>query len=95
MRRTRPAGRVDMCATCKYVGHMSKMIQVRNVPDELHREVKVRAARAGMTLSDFLLVEIRRAMARPSRADLLARLAALPPVDVDPTATLRAERDER
>jgi antitoxin FitA len=37
---------------------MSKMIQIRNVPDELHRTLKVRAAQAGMTLSDYLLSEI-------------------------------------
>ena len=35
------------------------MIQIRNVPDDIHRELKVRAARSGMSLSDFLNVELR------------------------------------
>ena len=39
---------------------MSKMIQIRNVPDTLHRKIKARAAQAGMTLSDYLLGEIER-----------------------------------
>ncbi len=44
---------------CAHVISMSKMIQIRNVPDELHGELKARAARAGQTLSDFLLAELR------------------------------------
>ena len=44
---------------------MSKMIQIRNVPDGLHRALKVRAAKAGMTLSDYLLSEIERVVERP------------------------------
>ncbi len=45
---------------------MSKMVQIRNVPNELHRRLKSRAALAGMTLSDYLLHEIRRMAERPS-----------------------------
>jgi plasmid stability protein len=40
---------------------MSAMIQIRNVPDALHRRLKSRAARAGMSVSDYLLSEIRQA----------------------------------
>jgi antitoxin FitA len=47
-----------MLHTCDDVGRMSRMIQIRNVPEELHRELKSRAARAGMTLTDYLLREI-------------------------------------
>ena len=39
---------------------MSKMIQLRNVPDSLHRQLKARAALAGMALSDFLIREVRK-----------------------------------
>lgn len=53
---------------------MSKMIQVRNIPDELYRTLKGRAALAGMSLSDFLLAEIRNVAERPTVAELRARL---------------------
>jgi antitoxin FitA len=53
---------------------MSKMIQVRNVPDGLHRTLKVQAALAGMSLSDFLLTEIRHLAERPTVAELRERL---------------------
>lgn len=50
------------------------MIQLRNVPDNLHRTLKARAALAGMSLSDFLLAEIRGLAERPSMAELRERL---------------------
>jgi antitoxin FitA len=53
---------------------MSKMVQIRNVPDALHRKLKTRAAHAGRTLSDYLLTELERLAARPTREDMLARL---------------------
>jgi plasmid stability protein len=76
---------------------MSKMIQVRNVPDEMHRRLKVRAAQEGMSLSDFLLAELRRVAERPSRAELLARLAEQAPVRLRPrpAQAVRAEREGR
>lgn len=51
------------------------MLQVRNVPDELHRTLKARAALAGMSLSDYVLVELRRLAEQPTRAELRQRLA--------------------
>ena len=48
-----------MRCTCFYAYSMSTMIQIRNVPDALHRRLKSRAALAGMSLSDYLLSEIR------------------------------------
>lgn len=86
-----------MCATCDNVEHMPKMIQIRNVPDELHREAKVRAARAGMSLSDYLLREIRRSLEVPDIEELMARLDALEPVTSSETSVemIRAERDSR
>ena len=56
-----------MCITCHHHHYMSVMVQIRNVPDALHRKVKARAALAGMTLSDYLLAEIERIAAVPTR----------------------------
>ena len=53
---------------------MSVMIQIRNVPDHLHRTLKVRAAKAGMSLSDYLLDEVRRVAERPTLEEMLERL---------------------
>jgi hypothetical protein len=49
---------LDMRAACEHAHHMSKMIQIRNVPDALHRKLKSRAAESGQTLSDYLLAEV-------------------------------------
>ena len=74
-----------------------RMIQIRNVPDEMHREIKARAALAGMSLSDYLLLELRKALDRPTRQELLECLSKLPPVGLEPSpaAVIRAERDRR
>lgn len=73
------------------------MIQIRNVPASLHRELKARAARAGKTLSDYLLEMVERSLERPEPADLLARVRELSPVypDETPAEAVRAERDAR
>lgn len=86
-----------MCGTCDNVNHMSRMIQIRNVPDELHREAKARAAMAGMTLSDYLLREIERTLSLPTVDELLARLEKMPSPDIteSPADALRAVRSER
>jgi plasmid stability protein len=55
---------------------MSKMIQIRNVPDALHRKLKARAAMQGKSLSDYLLAEIGRIASLPTRDEMLARLHA-------------------
>jgi antitoxin FitA len=76
---------------------MSKMIQLRNVPDELHRTLKARAALAGMSLSDYLLTEIREIAERPTLAELQQRLQQRKPVSVpiDTARLIREERDSR
>ena len=76
---------------------MAKMIQVRNVPDDLHRRLKSRAAIAGMSLSDYLLGELRRAAERPSAEEMRARLRSRTPAPTQETAAeaVRAERDAR
>ncbi|NGZ10763.1 MAG: hypothetical protein CV088_15480 [Nitrospira sp. LK70] len=76
---------------------MSKMIQLRHVPDDLHRKLKARAALAGMPLSDYLLQEVRRVAERPTIAELKSRLANRLPVtpSVSPAKAVRFERDGR
>jgi plasmid stability protein len=73
------------------------MVQIRNVPDDLHRELKARAALAGMSVSDYLLQELRRSLERPTRKELLRRLAKRPPARPRPApaAAVRAERNRR
>ena len=73
------------------------MIQIRNVPDALHRQLKSRAALAGMSLSDYLLAELRRMAERPSLAEMRERLENRPPTDPvpSPEEAIRAERDAR
>ena len=76
---------------------MSTMIQIRNVPEEVHRQVKARAALAGMSMSEFILQELKKVIERPSRQELLDRLARLPEVEVElsPADLIRSERDTR
>jgi antitoxin FitA len=69
-----------MRATCVHAPCMSKMIQIRNVPDALHRKLKVRAAHEGKSLSDYLLEEMVRFAALPTREEMLARLHSRAPV---------------
>jgi plasmid stability protein len=76
---------------------MPKMIQLRNVPDSLHRGLKARAAMAGMSLSDYLLMEIKEIAERPTLAELRERLHRRKPVavDLDTARLVREERDAR
>jgi len=76
---------------------MSIMIQLRNVPDHLHRTLKARAALEGMSLSDYCISELRRFAERPTTAEFLARLATREPVKTSISAedAVRAERDSR
>jgi plasmid stability protein len=73
------------------------MIQVRNVPDGLHRVLKVRVALAGMSLSDYVLAEIRQIAEPPTLSDLRERLHRREPVALKLSAAraVRAERDLR
>jgi plasmid stability protein len=75
---------------------MSKMIQIRNVPDVLHRKLKARAAVAGQSLSDYLLSEIDRIAALPTREEMLARIRSRSPVALKtPAAAIVREDRER
>jgi antitoxin FitA len=72
-----------------------KMIQIRNVPDDVHRTLKVRAAAEGLSLSDFLLREIERSARRPTMEELISRIKAAGSVHppIDSAALIREIRD--
>jgi antitoxin FitA len=55
---------------------MSRTVQIRDVPDEVHRTLRARAAAAGLSLSAYLLAELLRVAERPPVADVLARAGA-------------------
>jgi plasmid stability protein len=76
---------------------MPKMIQLRHVPDDLHRKLKVRAAMEGLSLSEYLFQEVRRVAERPTLAELRDRLAQRSAVSpgVSPARAVRAERDRQ
>ena len=76
---------------------MSKMIQLRNVPNALHRKLKARAALEEMSLSDYLVTEIRRSSERPTLRELRERLNRWAPARprVPPAQAVREERDQR
>ena len=93
--RLRRCRGLDMRIACTHALHMSKMVQIRNVPDGLHRKLKVRAAASGQTLSDYLLAELERLAARPTRDEMLARIHGRKRVTLKTPAAvvIREERD--
>ena len=76
---------------------MSKMIQIRGVPDEVHRRLRVRAAREGVTLSELLAREARRLAEQPTPEEMRERLLSRPRtrLSVPPARVVREERDRR
>ena len=86
-----------MCRTCLYAEHMSKMIQVRDVPDSVHGVLKARAAREGMSLSDFIKRELERVAERPTMQEWLERTQEAKPIPARRTAAqvIRELRNER
>jgi len=73
------------------------MIQIRSVPEELHRRLKARAALEGLSMSEFVLREVRKALDRPTRQEMLERLASQPVRRLPRPAAdiVRDERDAR
>jgi plasmid stability protein len=73
------------------------MIQIRHVPEDLHKKLKARAAMAGMPLSDYLLREIRRVAEQPTIAELWERIKQRGSVElgVNPADLIREDRDTR
>ena len=80
-----------------YPLHMPKMIQLRHVPDDLHRILKARAAMQGVPLSEYLIREARRLAERPTPEELRRRLAERSAVKprISPAQAVRAERERR
>src|SRR5690242_1524800 len=77
----RPArNSLDMCSTCLYAESMSKMIQIRDVPEPLHSTLKSRAAQEGMSLSDYIKRELERVAERPTMREWLERTRQLKPI---------------
>jgi plasmid stability protein len=76
---------------------MSKMIQLRHVPDAVHRKLKSRAARKGMSLSDYLVREVSRLAELPSMEEWLEQVHTRTPIELaEPSAvTIRRLRDSR
>jgi antitoxin FitA len=76
---------------------MSTMIQIRNVPDDLHRKLKSRAALEGVSLSDYLLREVRRIAERPTVEEMRERLHRRPRINpsLGAAEAVRAERDRK
>jgi plasmid stability protein len=88
---------IDMCSTCLYAYNMSKMIQVRDVPEQMHNILKARAAREGMSLSDFLKRELERTVERPTMREWLERTRQAKPIPTKRSAAqvVRELRDDR
>ena len=88
---------MDMCSTCKHVMDMFKMIQIRHVPETLHRRLKARAAAHGLPLSDYLRRELERVGDQLTPDELRASLARLDVVAATESAAdaVRSERDAR
>jgi len=86
-----------MFATCNYHKNMSKMIQLRHVPEALHRRLKARAALSGLPLSDYLIREVSKIAEQPTPEEMRERLRQRVPYrgSTSPTDILRAERDSR
>jgi antitoxin FitA len=86
-----------MWHTCSHHIHMSKMIQLRHVPDALHRQLKARAALAGLPLSEYLVREVRKLAEQPTPEEMRERLRQREPYQgrTAPADVVRAERDSR
>lgn len=83
---------------CTYTACMAKVVQVRDVPDGVHRTLRLRAAAEGLSLSEYLRREISALAERPTRQEFLASAAAGARSRVTTrsiVAALRADRDGR
>lgn len=86
---------VDMSGARSNVLHMSKMIQIRNVPDELHRQLKMRAAAAGMSMSDYIKKELNYATEKDSWEEIHARVKAREPIGLSTQEVVDLIREGR
>jgi antitoxin FitA len=86
---------LDMSGARSNVLHMSKMIQVRNVPDELHRQLKMRAAAEGMSLSDYIKRELSRTSEKDTWEEIFARADARGSLGVSTEEWVELIREQR
>jgi antitoxin FitA len=86
---------LDVSGTQVNVVHMSKMIQVRNVPDEMHRALKTSAAAEGISLSDYIKRELGGVTAKASLEEIDARIRARGPSKVKRETIIRILRESR
>ena len=86
-----------MNCSCFHIERMSTMIQIRNVPEVMHRRLKARAAMEGVSMSQYAMMAIERSLERPSRRELLAAIGQQPELAPEPSPAdvLRAERGAR
>ena len=82
---------------CIYTNCMNKHVQIRDVPEPMHRKLKMRAAEEGMSISEYLKRLIDRDLKRPSWAEYEARMKKLEPISlpVSSAEIIREIRDER
>lgn len=73
------------------------MIQIRHVPDDIHKLLKIRAVEQGLSLSDYLLRELTQMVKRPTLDDVLARIEKRASVEIEESSVdaVRAERETR
>jgi antitoxin FitA len=86
---------VDMSGARVNVLHMPKMIQIRNVPDDLHKELKMRAAAAGMSLSDYIKQELSRGARKSTIREIAARTRSRPQAGGSAELTVQILREAR
>lgn len=86
-----------MFITCMGVCNMSAMIQIRHVPDDVHKALKIRATKNGMSLSDYLLRELTKIVKRPTLEEMLERIETHQPTRIEENSVdaIRAEREAR
>ena len=86
-----------MNSSCFHTFSMQTMIQIRNVPQALHRRLKARAAIEGLSMSRYILRELEKALERPSRRELLEAIRSQPELNLNPSPAeiLRRERESR
>lgn len=94
----RQSRRIQICmnAACEYDYCMTSL-QIREIPEELHRRLKARAALEGQSMSEYVLRELRRSLDIPTRQEMMERIAALDRIEVteSPADAVRAIRDAR
>lgn len=86
---------LDMSGARSNVVHMSKMIQIRNVPDEMHRQLKMRAAAEGMSLSDYIKKRLSYSHEKDTWEEIFARVDARGPLGIDTEEIVEIIREHR